>query len=91
MRVLVLLGAAHAWAARGLSGDETTKTCTSVAFSERIITTQMDPWLLFAIDVDGDGDVDVLAGFNYDDAVAWYRSRRRRRRAPRTARARRAR
>ncbi len=42
-------------------------------FSERTITSSVDvPLAVFAADVDGDGDLDVLsAGFN-DDTIAWY-------------------
>ena len=44
-----------------------------VAFSERIITTLADGanWV-FAIDVDGDGTVDVLSSAGQDAAVTWY-------------------
>ncbi|EGB11662.1 hypothetical protein AURANDRAFT_61668 [Aureococcus anophagefferens] len=44
-----------------------------VAFSERIITTLADGAVsVFAIDVDGDGDVDALSASYNDDTVAWY-------------------
>ena len=44
-----------------------------VAFSERVITTLADGanWV-FAIDVDGDGTVDVLSSAGQDAAVTWY-------------------
>ena len=29
---------------------------------------------MFAIDVDGDGDIDVLSASAYDDTIAWYES-----------------
>ncbi|EGB11799.1 hypothetical protein AURANDRAFT_61005 [Aureococcus anophagefferens] len=52
-----------------------TTFCTSVAFSERIITTLADGTRsLYAVDVDGDGDVDVLSASENDDTVAWYES-----------------
>ncbi|KAH8043244.1 6-phosphogluconolactonase [Aureococcus anophagefferens] len=44
-----------------------------VAFSERIITTLADGAnSVFAIDVDGDGTVDVLSSAGQDAAVTWY-------------------
>ncbi|KAH8095741.1 hypothetical protein JL720_3065 [Aureococcus anophagefferens] len=61
--------------------------CTSVAFTERIITTLADgartvfaidvdgdgdACCAFALDVDGDGDVDVLSASHVDATVAWY-------------------
>ena len=27
---------------------------------------------VFAADVDGDGDIDVLSASHYDDKIAWY-------------------
>ncbi|EGB01995.1 hypothetical protein AURANDRAFT_69297, partial [Aureococcus anophagefferens] len=43
------------------------------SFTERIITTLADfAYSVFAIDVDGDGDVDVLSASFSDDTVAWY-------------------
>ncbi|KAH8066043.1 hypothetical protein JL722_438 [Aureococcus anophagefferens] len=48
-------------------------SCPSVAFSERVITTLADgAFAVFAIDVDGDGDVDALSASAEDDTVAWY-------------------
>ncbi|KAK7232242.1 hypothetical protein SO694_00030229 [Aureococcus anophagefferens] len=50
-----------------------TVSCTSVAFSERVITTLADnAFYVFAIDVDGDGDVDALSASMIDDTIAWY-------------------
>ncbi|KAH8065100.1 hypothetical protein JL722_2004 [Aureococcus anophagefferens] len=47
--------------------------CASVTFSERIITALADnTYCVFAMDVDGDGDVDALATSQDDDTVAWY-------------------
>ena len=45
----------------------------TVAFSEHVITTLADDGQsVFAVDVDGDGDADILTASNYDDTVAWY-------------------
>ena len=50
-----------------------TTFCTAVAFSTRIVTTLADnARSVFAIDVDGDGDVDVLSASKADHTVAWY-------------------
>ncbi|KAH8049172.1 hypothetical protein JL721_11773 [Aureococcus anophagefferens] len=47
--------------------------CGSVSFSERIITTLVNGAnSVFAVDVDVDGDVDVLASSANDNFVAWY-------------------
>ena len=37
-----------------------------------ISTAALAPRSLVAADLDGDGDLDVLAGFSYGDKVAWY-------------------
>ena len=43
------------------------------AFTERVISTTADgAWSVFATDVDGDGDTDVLSASYYDDKIAWY-------------------
>ena len=43
------------------------------SFSTHVITTSADgPWSVFAIDMDGDGDTDVLSASLYDDTIAWY-------------------
>ncbi|KAH8076140.1 endonuclease [Aureococcus anophagefferens] len=45
----------------------------SQSFTERVITTLADgAFSVFAIDVDGDGDVDALSASYIDDTVAWY-------------------
>ena len=50
-----------------------TVSCTSVAFSERVITTLANgAFCVFAIDVDGDGDVDALSASMADGTIAWY-------------------
>jgi len=43
------------------------------AFTEHVITTDADgAWSVYAADVDGDGDVDVLSASRDDDKIAWY-------------------
>ncbi|KAH8049153.1 endonuclease [Aureococcus anophagefferens] len=45
----------------------------SQSFTERVITTLADSaFSVFAIDVDGDGDVDALSASANDHSVAWY-------------------
>jgi len=45
------------------------------SFSEHIISTNADSaWSVFARDVDGDGDTDVLSASIDDDKIAWYES-----------------
>jgi oligoribonuclease NrnB/cAMP/cGMP phosphodiesterase (DHH superfamily) len=57
------------WFAAGAAAQ----TCASVAFAERIVTTLQDgAHSVFAIDVDGDGDLDALSASTNDDTVAWY-------------------
>ncbi len=42
-------------------------------FAERVISTATNEVLsVFATDVDGDGDTDVLSASVYDDKIAWY-------------------
>ena len=42
-------------------------------FAPRTVAPSIDgAYSVFATDVDGDGDTDVLAGFVYDDKVNWY-------------------
>ncbi len=44
-------------------------------FTERVISTAADgAWSVFATDVDGDGDTDVLSASEFDDKIAWYES-----------------
>jgi hypothetical protein len=46
---------------------------TRLSFAPHVITTQADfVRAIFAIDVDADGDVDVLSGSFLDDKIAWY-------------------
>jgi cysteine-rich repeat protein len=44
-------------------------------FTERVISTSADQaWSVFATDMDGDGDTDVLSASLRDDKIAWYES-----------------
>ena len=46
---------------------------TPPSFTGRIISTTADEaWSVFAADVDGDGDTDVLSASRKDDKIAWY-------------------
>ena len=40
--------------------------------ARRITNTADNAFFVFAIDVDGDGDVDALSASRNDDTVAWY-------------------
>ena len=41
--------------------------------SQQIITTNADKAIsVYAIDIDGDGDMDVLSASQYDNKIAWY-------------------
>ena len=45
----------------------------AVSFAAHVISDAADAaWSVFAIDVDGDGDVDALSASGDDDTVAWY-------------------
>ena len=46
---------------------------SSPRFTERVISTVTDgPGPIFATDLDGDGDTDVLSASDWDDKIAWY-------------------
>ncbi|EGB02582.1 hypothetical protein AURANDRAFT_68747, partial [Aureococcus anophagefferens] len=50
-----------------------TVVCASVAFTARVVANSADgAYSVFAIDVDGDGDVDALSASVDDDTVAWH-------------------
>ena len=43
--------------------------------SQQIITTNADlAWCVYAVDIDGDGKMDVLSASFYDDKIAWYKN-----------------
>ena len=45
------------------------------SFTTHVITTSADgAYSVFAVDMDGDGDVDVLSASYYGDTVAWYQN-----------------
>ncbi|KAH8069617.1 hypothetical protein JL720_11918 [Aureococcus anophagefferens] len=59
---------------RPTTAPSSSVSCDSVSFAMRVITTSLADRVVsvFAIDVDGDGDVDVLSASYNDDTVAWY-------------------
>ena len=76
MRLFVM---AATFASTAAPTPRPTTSCTSVDFGEpsynfgHIITTLADEVVCaFAIDLDGDGDVDVLSASKADNTVAWY-------------------
>ena len=51
---------------------------TDPVFTKRVITTAADgAQSVYAADVDGDGDLDVLSASVNDDTIAWYRTAQR--------------
>ncbi len=51
----------------------TTNIFSQVQFTPHIITTGADgAFSVYAVDVDGDGDIDVLSASRDDDKIAWY-------------------
>jgi hypothetical protein len=41
--------------------------------AQQVITTNVDgPWSIYATDIDGDGDIDVISVSGNDDKLAWY-------------------
>lgn len=53
-----------------------TRRCSNeISFTEHIITTAaVGAWVVYAADLDSDGDIDVLSASSHDDIVAWYES-----------------
>ena len=50
-----------------------TATAIEVPFTDHTVSTTADrAYSVFAADVDGDGDTDVLSASVYDDKIAWY-------------------
>jgi FG-GAP-like repeat/Secretion system C-terminal sorting domain len=48
-------------------------TYSQIGFQELIITTNADGAVsVYATDIDGDGDMDVLSASSLDDKIAWY-------------------
>lgn len=48
---------------------------SGLEFFERIVSARADGAdTVFAADVDGDGDIDVLSASQFDDKIAWYES-----------------
>ncbi|SVA57422.1 uncharacterized protein METZ01_LOCUS110276, partial [marine metagenome] len=46
---------------------------THISFTEHAISTSTDGATdVYATDMDGDGDMDVLSASQYDDKIAWY-------------------
>ncbi|KAK3250159.1 hypothetical protein CYMTET_40455 [Cymbomonas tetramitiformis] len=55
------------------SGSPTVSPTISSGFSIRVISTLADePRAVYAADIDGDGDIDVLSASLDDDKIAWY-------------------
>ena len=58
---------------RAVTSEESTVSCASVSYAERVITDSADGAVsVFAADVDRDGDVDVVAASAGNHTVAWY-------------------
>ncbi len=69
------IAASLAGAAGGLSASALPGRGVDVPFTERVISTDArGATSVFATDVDGDGDTDVLSASSYDDKIAWYES-----------------
>ena len=47
------------------------------SFTAHTITSSADGvWSVYAVDLDGDGDIDVLSASQSDDKIVWYESLR---------------
>ena len=64
---------------KDISGNSLATQFTSVfktigtEFTYRTITTSADAaFSVYAVDIDGDGDIDVLSASMSDDKIAWY-------------------
>ena len=58
-----------------VSDKDQRRRLSSVSLTPHEITTSADSARsVFAIDVDGDGDIDVLSASFNDDTIAWYES-----------------
>jgi hypothetical protein len=57
------------------NGDATSGDGDGSAWTETAITTEADrAYDVYAADIDGDGDQDVLSASEGDDTIAWYRN-----------------
>jgi hypothetical protein len=53
--------------------DATIHVPENCQYTENTITTSADgAWSVYAVDVDGDGDMDLLSASYNDDTIAWY-------------------
>ena len=53
----------------------TSLSFSQISFTEHVITNNYDkPYLVYATDLDKDGDIDVLATSNDNDTLYWYKN-----------------
>ena len=52
----------------------TTNTFSQIQFTPHTITSS-GATSVFAVDMDGDGDMDVLSAYVEDDKIAWYENK----------------